>query len=190
MMNMSTIDNMHKVQEQLTDDDIIFYYSGYITEDILLSVGKILKKKMEMVKVDRKASRAIFAIFVEEVQNIIRYSKAVLTYEGDDTDESDELRHGFVSIGKKEDRYFVCCGNLILNEDVGRLDEYLTKIKNLDADGLKLIYKETLKKQPPEGSKGAGVGFVDIARRAKGGFEFKFKDVDNLHKFFYLKAYA
>jgi len=189
---MDTIDQIHEIQENLLGHKIIFFYSGYITEDLLMSVGNTIKKKFALVQADRKDTRAVFAVFVEEVQNIIRYSKAVLNDQSSDSidqEEKEALRHGFLSIGKADQRYFVCCGNLVLNADVETMESHLLKIQSLDADGLKKFYKERLKEGPPEGSKGAGIGFVDIARRAKGGIEFKFKDVDDSHKYFYLKAY-
>jgi len=185
---MADLDKIHEIQDALNNEQIIFCYAGYITEDVLLSVGNTIKQKLEVVQADRNASRAIFAIFVEEAQNVIRYSKAVLGDEADE--EADVLRRGFLAVGKTDERYFVCCGNLIQRADVERLEGHLKHIKSLDADGLKALYKKTLRDDPPEGSKGAGVGFVDIARRAKGGFDYRFKDVDDTHAYFYLNAYA
>ena len=105
--------------------------------------------------------------------------------------ESKELRYGVLTVGKSKDKdnYFVSCGNLIMQKDVERLKESLSHIQNLDKDGLKALYKETLKGDTPEGSKGAGVGFIDIARRAENGFEFDFENVDDEHSYFCLKAY-
>ena len=57
-------------------------------------------------------------------------------------------------------------GNLIENADVERLREKLEQIRKADKDELKAMYKETLKGETPEGSKGAGVGFIEIARRS------------------------
>lgn len=190
---MENFDNIHAIQSDLNDQEIFFYYSGYINEDLLLSVGKLVKKKLDLVKVNKKTSRAIFAIFVEEVQNIIRYSKGVLYIMEDESknpDEIDALRHGFVLIGKSDDQYYVCCGNLVLNDDADRIEKSLTEIQSLDASGLKTKYKEAIQKPAPEGSKGAGLGLIDIARRATGGFGFEFKEFDEQHKYFYLKAYA
>ncbi|SCA55324.1 conserved hypothetical protein [Candidatus Terasakiella magnetica] len=190
---MEDFDKIHGIQSDLNEQEIFFYYSGYVTEDLLLSAGKMVKKKLDLVKVDKKISRAIFAIFVEEVQNIIRYSKGVLSAVENDLEtqqEADELRHGFVLIGKTNDRYYVCCGNIVYNEDAVRIERSLKEIQNLDSAGLKLKYKEAIKKPAPQGSKGAGLGLIDIARRASGGFSFEFKPHDDLHKYFYLKAYA
>jgi len=184
---MANLEKIHGIHDALGQEQIIFCYAGYITEDVLLSVGNTIKQKLEVVKADRNAARAIFAIFVEEAQNVIRYSKAVL---GDDDGEDTILRQGFLAVGKTEGRYFVCCGNLVLQSDVERLENHLRHIQSLDAADLKALYKQTLREPPPEGSKGAGVGFVDIARRAKGGFEYLFKDVDDDHAYFYLSAYA
>ena len=53
---------------------------------------------------------------------------------------------------------------LALNARMGSTDWLF----DLDADGLKSLYKDILKDEVPEGSKGAGVGFVDIAFVARG----------------------
>ncbi|MBT3766359.1 MAG: hypothetical protein HOB79_17190 [Rhodospirillaceae bacterium] len=173
----------------LQEKGIIFCYSGYITEDVLSGIGNAIKKKLEHEAADKRTSKGLFSIFVEQVQNVIRYSA-----EGEPENvenESKELRYGVLTVGKSKDKdnYFVSCGNLIMQKDVERLKESLSHIQNLDKDGLKALYKETLKGDTPEGSKGAGVGFIDIARRAENGFEFDFENVDDEHSYFCLKAY-
>ncbi len=190
---MATIHNLHAIQNEIMDEDIVFFYSGYITEELLMSVGNTIKKKLSIVQTNKKISRTVFALFVEEVQNIIRYSKGVIRKQAlpeEEFEEIDSLRHGFISIGRFDESYYVCCGNLVLDEDVERLESHLKKIQELDPQELKAVYKDILKKGPPEGSKGAGIGFVDIARRASGGFDYQFMNVDDKHKYFYLKAYA
>ena len=48
--------------------------------------------------------------------------------------------------------------------------------------------KETLKGETPEGSKGAGVGLIEIARRSSRPIEFDFTDVDSRFSFFALET--
>ena len=48
--------------------------------------------------------------------------------------------------------------------------------------------KEQLRAEPEEGSKGAGLGFMEIARRASKPLEFDFTEIDANHAFFALKA--
>jgi hypothetical protein len=185
---MTDLSQIHKIQESLNDEQIIFCYAGYITEDVLLSIGKTIRQKLEMAKAERNAARAIFAIFVEEAQNVIRYSQEVI---GDENGEDgNELRRGFIAVGNGDGDYYVCCGNLIQLDDVSRLEGHLQNIKSLDEDELKALYKQILRGDVPEGSKGAGVGFVDIARKAKGRFDYFFKDINDKHAYFYLIAHV
>lgn len=181
-------DETYNFRGYLQKNGIMFCYSGYITEDVLSGIGNAIKQKLEHESTDKRTSRSLFSIFVEQVQNVIRYSA-----EGEPKDASNnakELRYGVLTVGRKDNKYFVSCGNLVLNEDVERLNTSLHYIQNLDSEGLKSLYKKTLKGDTPEGSKGAGVGFIDIARRAKFGFEFDFTNVDELHSYFCLKAYV
>jgi hypothetical protein len=79
---------------------------------------------------------------------------------------------------------------MVKQQDVDRLNRNLTHIQQLDEKGLKALYKDTLKGETPEGSKGAGVGFIDIARRSKHGFDFDFIPATDDKSFFTLTAYA
>ena len=58
----------------------------------------------------------------------------------------------------------------------------------MSKDELKALYKEQLRAEPEVGSKGAGLGFTEIARRASKPLEFDFIDLDNNRAFFALKA--
>ena len=176
--------NMLELKKYLQDNGILFCYCGYMTEDILMGIGKAMKKKLELDDVDRKTSRSVFSVFVEQVQNVIRYSA-----EAEPDNEDAQLKFGLLTVGQEESKVFINCGNVIRFEDVERLKTSLEKIKGLDKMGLKALWKETLKGEIPEGSKGAGVGFIAIARRAKGGIEFDFKKIDPSNYFFTLKAY-
>ncbi len=58
----------------------------------------------------------------------------------------------------------------------------------MSKEELRALYKEQLRGDPEEGSKGAGLGFMEIARRASKPIEFDFIDFDDKHAFFTLKA--
>ena len=55
----------------LQNKGIIFCYSGYITEDVLAGIGDAIKRKLEHEKADKRTSRGLFSIFVEQMQNVI-----------------------------------------------------------------------------------------------------------------------
>ncbi|MBF0552771.1 MAG: hypothetical protein HQK60_19840, partial [Deltaproteobacteria bacterium] len=158
-----------KIHEQ---EGVILCYCGAVTEQVLLSVGNSLKSKLAIEKTDKNIARSLFAIFVEQTQNVIRYS--IEKSEGACNDGNIELAYGLITVGKTDGEYFVACGNLIKKMDVPRLKGDLSLIRSMDKDSLKALYKQTLKGEIPEHSKGAGVGFIDIARKSSRGFEFDF----------------
>lgn len=180
-------DELYEFRGYLQERGIIFCYSGYLTEEVLTGIGNAIKKKLEIEDTKKAISKSLFSIFVEQVQNVIRYSAEGISDSAHK--ELKQLRYGVLTVGNKDGVYFVSCGNLIQLSDVERLRSALDHIQKLDREGLKALYKKTLKGETPEGSKGAGVGFIDIARRAR-DFEFDFVRVDDDHSYFCLKAYV
>jgi Arc/MetJ-type ribon-helix-helix transcriptional regulator len=195
------------LRQQLESRGIVFSYCGYLNENILSGIGNALQSKMAIEQTDQKISRGIFSTFVEQVQNVIRYSEekigpeerkaqelAAAAAEGRDANpiiDDGELRYGTIAIGEKPDgTRFVTCANMILNENVARITESLESIRGLNRKELTHLMREHLKQGPPEGSKGAGVGFISIAREANGNWEYDMVPLaDSQYTFFCLEAY-
>jgi Family of unknown function (DUF6272) len=167
---------------------IIFAFSGYMTETVLSGVGAAIKQKLTIDDADTKTLRSVFAVFVEQMQNIIRYS-AELAAQSSATDSPLlEIRYGIVTIGQEGNEYVIQAGNLVAHEDVERLRTRLIKIRDMNKEELRAVHKEQLRAMPEVGSKGAGLGIMEIARRASKPIEFDFTDVDDCYSFFTLKA--
>jgi hypothetical protein len=195
------------LRQQLESRGIVFSYCGYLNENILSGIGNALQSKMAIEQTDQKISRGIFSTFVEQVQNVIRYSEekigpeerkaqelAAANAEGREAQpilDDGELRYGTIAIGEKPDgTRFVTCANMILNENVARITESLESIRGLNRKELTHLMREHLKQGPPEGSKGAGVGFISIAREANGNWEYDMVPLpDSQYTFFCLEAY-
>jgi hypothetical protein len=171
---------LFNIRSILQKQGIIFAYSGYLTETVLSGVGEAVKHKLAFEEADTKTQRSVFAVFVEQVQNMIRYSAEKMP--------SGEMRYGVLTIGREGDDYVVHAGNLVARSEVARLRERLGHIRNMNKEELRAVHKERLRLGPEEGSKGAGLGFMEIARRASKPIEFDFTDVDGEHVFFTLKA--
>ncbi len=182
--------DLFELRKLLHKQGIIFAYSGYVTEPVLSGVGEALKRKLAIDDADTKTLRSVFAVFVEQMQNIIRYSADKVIASSPDGAETPlaEIRHGILTIGKEGDEYVVYSGNLVKHSDVERLRARLTKIRGMTKDELRALHKEQLRSDPEEGSKGAGLGFMEIARRASKPIEFEFIDVDDHYAFFTLRA--
>lgn len=185
--------DLYELRTVLQNSGIIFAYSGYVSESILSGVGSALKQKMLVTDVDTQTIRSVFAVFVEQMQNIIRYSAESLEVVPRGRaraldDDSQTLRYGVLTVGQSGELYVVHAGNLIAVSDTERLRERLQAVKAMDRAQLKAEYKELLRSGPDEYSKGAGIGFIEIARRASQPIEFDFAGVDENYAFFALKA--
>ncbi len=176
--------NLYELKEKFSNEGIIFCYSGYITEGTLMGLGEAIKKELILDETDSQTTRVIFGVFVEQVQNMIRYSS-----ETESREDDRDVRSGILTVGRGEKGFFVSCGNKINAKDVPRLEKALKTVQQMDRQELKKAWKDGLRSGPPEGSKGAGVGFIDIARKAKGGIAFDFNELDETNTFFTLKAF-
>ena len=172
-------------KRELDSKGIIFSFSGYLSEGILYSLGEALREKMVLEDADGPTVRRVFSVFVEQMQNIIRYSaEKVLGNFG----KSVELSSGMVTIGTENGRFFIVCANTILEEDVPRLRQRLETLQKMDKDEIKAYYKEQLREAPDEKSRGATIGLIEIARRASEPIQFDFERIEDDKFFFCLKV--
>lgn len=175
------------IRSILRKQGIIFAYSGPVTETVLSGVGEAIKQKLVIDDADTKTLRSVFAVFVEQMQNMIHYSAEKMPKRISESPFT-ELRYGILTIGREGDDYVVHAGNLVVRSDVERLQLRLSEIRSMNKEELRALRKERLRSDPEEGSKGAGIGFMEIARRSSKPIEFDFTDVDDEHAFFALKA--
>jgi hypothetical protein len=120
---------------------------------------------------------------VEALQNIVKHSSEQGTRAG-----SLVSRSAIFMISKDDARYCILTGNPILKANVGGLTNSLNKLNSLDKDGLKELYKEIIKNTQISEKGGAGLGFVDMARKSGEKLEFMFADMDAEYDFFCLKV--
>lgn len=166
---------------------VIFYYVGYFSQNIVAAMAEAVKLQLEVAGVAGPTRRRLFSSFVEMAQNIIHYSSNALT---PPTQNDRELRQGSVCILHDADGGFqLLCANPIDPEDGDELREKLDRLRNMTLEEIKQAYRQSLKEDAPEGSKGAGMGFLTVARDARLPLEFDFapSDIPGA-SMFYLKA--
>ncbi|WP_018864486.1 MULTISPECIES: SiaB family protein kinase [Thioalkalivibrio] len=173
-------------QRNMTRRGIIFSFTGYISEGILKALGDALRQKIRLESTDNKTVNRVFSVFVEQVQNIIRYSAERIEH---DAEPPVELSSGMITVGSEKGRFFVICGNIIAREDADTLGGRLSELQGMDSEALRRFYKEKLREPPDEGSKGGSIGLIEIARRASEPIQFDFEHLSDEYSYFVLKAY-
>ena len=91
----------YRFEQCLKDKQIFFSFAGYISEGLLFSMGDVLKQKLASEETDLNTTKKVFSIFVEQVQNIIRYSSERLKEDAGKTDgeKKPEISSGVISVG-------------------------------------------------------------------------------------------
>ena len=169
----------------LDEEGIIFSFSGYMSEGILFSLGEVLRQKMVLAEADIITVKKVFSVFIEQAQNIIRYSAEKVSGH---TGENTGLSSGIVTIGNIRGRFFIACANTVRVTDVPKLQQRLESLQAMSKDELKAHYKEQLRESPDDASRGATIGLIEIARRASEPIQFDFDPIDEQNSFFCLKV--
>ena len=104
-------------------------------------------------------------------QNIMHYSSDSLT---PDVALEKQMRRGSFCIGMRGDSFFLLCANPVSTESVDKIRERLDPLHSMTMDEIKTAYKKALRDETPADSKGAGLGFLTMARDASEPLEFEF----------------
>lgn len=177
--------SLYNLYTDLKAKKILFCYSGPIDQTSIEGVGSTLRKNLEIEDAGNVTTISVFSIFVEQVQNVLNYSAEKLS----NSEYDDDLKVGIVVIGHEENGdYFIYCGNRVYNKDVSSLSENISLIKNLNKDELKTLYKERRRMEPAPGSKGAGLGLIEMARKSLNPLEYSFEKIDDVFSFFSIKV--
>lgn len=152
--------------------NVIFYHKGYFSHSIVAAMSEVVKLQLEVSGVSGPTRRKLFSSFVELSQNIIHYSSDALS---EDFVEQPSLRQGAVCISVEGDRHYMLCANPIATREVERLRNKLEPLCHMSLEQIKQAYKTTLRAETPDDSKGAGLGFLTMARDASEPLEFAFQ---------------
>lgn len=179
------INKLLALQEQLRQDGVLITFCGRFSQEIIEELGEAVKKYLETEEQPKSDIVSIFSIFIEQTQNIKNYSASK-----DGTPKYDAVANsGIVTIGNDTAGHkYIVSGNLVEQGDVQALKARLDSLIQMDKQELKLLYRKLLREELPPGSTSAGLGLVDIAKRASLPLEYSFIETDGDCSFFTLKA--
>ena len=159
--------------KMLTDLNISVVYSGPIWAGGVDGLADFLQRRLDVDDLPRSTSKSIFSVFVEQMHNMLMYSaeKEEFNTKG----EMADISKGMFALGKKDEAYFLKSGNVVTEYSAGILKERIDHLNSLDKTGLKQYFKERSRgeNENPE-SMGAGIGLIEIARRATSKIEYSF----------------
>lgn len=161
---------------------IMLCFNGPISRTLIEEIGNALRNYLQADRVQPGAAMDVFAVYIEMTQNIRHYA-ARMNY--NDADAAATV----VIARDDNDRHVVSAGNLVERSHGEQLLARVAALAPLDKSGLKALYKEQLRMPRDQGlGSGAGLGLIDIARKASAPLQATCFDRDNDKTFFSLTA--
>ena len=180
------MNSLYQLKHDQAENGCFFSFCGPVSQDLMVEFGTVLKLKMKLEDADSGTILKVFSIVIEQTQNIIHYS-ADKQKSPPGVQPPEELSFGVITVGKRDGRYIIAGGNKIRNEEIEKLDNRLGKIQAMDSKELKAFYREQRRLEPKDGSKGAGLGFIEMARKSSAPIEYFFEKIDREFSFFTLQ---
>lgn len=178
-------DKFNKFGSLLLKDEFVLSYSGYASEDVLHSMGATLRQRLGDHTDDKGKIKHVFSVFVELMQNLIRYG-----LEGPHpiSETGDKQAFGLIMVIQNGTTIEVMSGNYVTKNEAKDLVNRVNELNDTTLEQLRLLYRQKLRQPPHEGSKGASVGLVEVARRASAPLSCTIEETSQGYSFFMIKA--
>ncbi len=162
--------NLYNLREQLAEERILLCFNGPISRSLIEEIGVALKKYLQAEPLTPASASDVFAVYIELTQNIRHYSENTKLVGSD-------VATVIVS-QNLEGHYAVSAGNLLYHNDGEVLVKHINDLASLDKIALKKLYKEQLRKpRDVTATTGAGLGIIDMARKASKPLKAELKSV-------------
>jgi len=173
-------DLVYQFHETISPLDVKLIYEGEINHEIMKVFTSLTEHELKGEQF--KGQKKVFNIMVESLQNISKHASS--SHE----DRNHEAGNGIFLISNNDTELNIVTGNVIDMSKKAFLKEKLSYINTLNKDELREYYKKTLKASTLSEKGGAGLGFIDIARKTKNKLLFEFHDIDKDKAFFVVSS--
>jgi len=179
----SYFDIVLKFHEIMVEEKILLMYEGEVNQQITKVFSALAEKNMDNSNENISIKRKVRHVMVECLQNIVKHADNIDT--GLNTTDSG---HGIFMVVRDNNEYAITSGNAIGNEKVERMKKALNEINAMDKYEIKAMYKKQMREGKISEKGGAGLGFIDMAKKTGNKLDYHFEPLNNKTTFFILKA--
>lgn len=176
-MNISTFDIKSKFVE-FDEECVIHSFLGILNDEILDRQMTVLEGDLLDGFESKALKKKVFHIFIEVLQNLKNYKPA--------HDFKPPHEHFFIIIKDCKNYVSVISGNFILKKHVDGVRSRIDLVNYMGEDEVKELYRGILDYGGVSDGGGAGLGFVDLAKRSGQKLNYEFIDVNDSVSFFTL----
>ena len=113
----------------------LFCYSGPLTEDLLTTISNPVRHQLSDDETKETVAKRVFGVFIEQAQNIIRYSTQKTKSTGDSI--------GTIAISVADDGFLIEAVNKIDESKKDVLEATLVELSVADQKALRQMYKQS-----------------------------------------------
>ena len=177
---MNFIYDLHRM---MMAQKLILVYQGDFTQETTKTILTMAERSIQTAEEDAAIKRKVFNVMVELLQNIVKHNAEL-------TQPEIRSHNAIFLIGRESDGYTLMSGNPVHKESVPELKDNLSRINALNKNGLKDLYKKIIRDTALSEKGGAGLGFVDMARKSGEHLWFDFPVMSDGYCFFCLKVHV
>jgi hypothetical protein len=170
------IQSVINLRHEMREEGVIMAYNGEISDELMISLGVILRNHFEAMGDGQKKARSVFSLFVEQVQNLIWHTRG------------EERAAGMIVIAEDGDEVTLVCGNRVDRDKAEVLKQTLESIQGVDKETIRQLYREGLSKSGSHEGPGAGLGLLQLARQSKQPLTFAFVETSDGDVEYFLAA--
>lgn len=175
-MSESSFD-VHKKYNQLLElGTIIFGFIGSADE---MDVDKMIASAEKKLADALRLRKRLINILVESAQNLKLYHCRACAAAGN--------HEMFLVAAKHTDRLFFYTGNYILKSDFNTIESRIKMINGLPKEQLNGLYRGILDYGSISDEGGAGLGFIEIARKSDSPLNYELHKINDNTDFFTLE---
>jgi hypothetical protein len=175
--------DLYLLRETYNRKNILLCFNGPFSQGLIEEIGTALRKHIQSETASSTSALDVFAVYIEIAQNIREYSA---TREYSDAESSATV----VISRDEEGRYSITAGNIVEAADGETLVARINALAEMDKAQLKAAYKKQLRQPRADSAPdGAGLGLIDIARKASAPISCALRPVsDGAQLFFSLQV--
>lgn len=174
------MENLFEYYKELENDRLSFIFNGDVSDDITDGIIRITEFNVNNFEALAKLSRRISFIMVECFQNVVRHGAK------SESKADVEKSGGLFAARLMGDSNYVSSINLIDMGEVELLREKLNQLNTIEKDKLKALYLEVLNNEELSTKGGAGLGLIQLARKAGQPISYDFESISEQLSNFYL----
>jgi hypothetical protein len=166
--------DIHKFHELMGQEGVLMSYQGHLNEEVIDMLIQLADQKLNYVQARTRVKKKIINILVEALQNTYFYMQEA---EEKNIIELKTIHDSFfLVLAQQKNNYLIFTGNKLDNKQANKLRQRVRVVSDFSEEELNDYYIECLNKEELPTKGGAGLGLVDILRRAKNQVTFEFEE--------------